>query len=444
MIPIPADKTWFADARFGLFIHWGAYSQYGRGEQVLFREHLDQAEYAHAACAWKPRFFDAAEWAEIARAAGCRYAVMTTRHHDGFCLWDSRRTNYTSAAQAAGRDFIAEYAEAFRRAGLRVGFYYSLADWRVPAYWEGQAHDPAGWAAFRDYVHAQVRELLTSYGKIDLLWFDGAWPHSALDWKSPELVEMMRALQPGILINNRLGLIPAEGDPARPHADGGMGVGESRQLGDFGTPEHHITADAGRLWESCQVTNWRLWGYTIGERWRPADLLLDMLVECASKGGNLLLNVGPDPDGRFPPQAVERLAEIGAWLETHGEAIYGSEAGEVCEFFTYGRQTRKGNHLYLVIRFWDGRPTLRLAGLATPVKRATLLTTGADLPFEQDGDALTLGNLPKAIPTPLYPVIRLECAAPPQPVPWAADRLWTGDPRRMTAWARRRGEGFNV
>ncbi len=435
---------WFNEARYGLFIHWGAYSQFGRGEQVLFREHLDQTNYARSACSWTPRFYDPSEWAEIARAGGFKYAVMTTRHHDGFCLWNTQTTNYSTAAQAAKRDMIAEYTRAFREAGLRVGLYYSLADWRIPAYWEGPEHDPSGWQAFQQYVHAQVRELMTLYGKIDEIWFDGAWPHSAMDWKSFELVDMIRSLQPEILINNRLGLIPTEGDPTRPHVDGGMGVGESRQLGDFGTPEHHITAESGRLWESCQVSTWRLWGYTIGERWRPADLLLDFLVEAASKGGNLLLNVGPDSEGRFPPEFIERTAQIGQWLETHGEAIFGSEAGEVCEFITRGRQTKKGNHLYLVIRFWDGRPTLRLAGLAIRVLRAVLLTTNSELDVEQVGDIVILSGLPKERPTPLFPVIRLECSEPPQASPWARDRLWSGDPRRMTSWAAARGGGFDA
>jgi alpha-L-fucosidase len=285
-------------------------------------------------------------------------------------------------------------------------------------------------------VHAQVKELLTNYGKIDVIWFDGAWPHSALDWRSLELVDMIRRLQPGILINNRLGLLPAEGDALRPHADGGLGVGESRQLGDFGTPEHHITADGDRIWESCQVTTWRLWGYTEGERWRPADVLLDMLVECASKGGNLLLNAGPDAQGEFPPQFVERAGEIGRWLATHGEAIYGSEAGEVCEFTTYGRQTKKDNNLYLIVRFWDGRGEIHLAGLETRVQRAVLLTTGQVLDFEQSADHLVLKGLPVERPSALFPVIRLECESRPAARPWAVDRLWNGDPARMTAWAR--------
>lgn len=438
---IPEKWRWFNDARFGLFIHWGVYSRYGRGEHVLFREHLDQREYAQQACSWQPKYFNAAAWADVAKRSGFRYAVLTTRHHDGFCLWDSKVTRYSTAAQAAGRDYVREYVEAFREAGLRVGLYYSLADWRIPAYWDGPAKDPQGWQAFQQYVHNQVEELLTQYGKIDVIWFDGAWPHDALTWKSPELVEKIRRWQPDILINNRLGLLPVEADPAHLHADGGAGAGESRTLGDFGTPEHNITAE-DRLWESCQVSTWRLWGYATGERWRPADLLLDMLVECASKGGNLLLNVGPNAEGEFPPQFVERTEAIGRWLDTHGEAIYGTEPGEVCEFITYGRQTLKGNNLYLILRFWDGKPVLRLAGLETRVREATLLTTGQPLQVEQTTDELFLSGLPQERPTELFPVIKLTCEGKPAARPWAVDRLWTGDPSRMTEWARARGTDF--
>jgi len=440
---IPAKWQWFSQDRFGLFIHWGAYSQYGRGEQVLFREHLDQAEYEQNACRWNPLHFDAAHWAKVAKQAGFRYAVMTTRHHDGYCLWNSKLTDYTSMQQAPKRDFIREYVEAFRAEGLRIGFYYSLADWRIPAYWEGPQHDPEGWEIFRSYVHGQVDELMTDYGEISLVWFDGAWPHSGLDWNSPALVARMRSLQPGILINNRLGLMPEEGDPSIPHADGGMGVGESRVLGDYGTPEHAITAEEGRLWESCQVSTWRLWGYTIGERWRSADLLLDMLVEAAGKGGNLLLNVGPKADGTLPPEFLERAEEIGKWMDVHEEAVRGSEPGEVCEFVSYGRQTRKGNTLYLIIRFWDERPTLHLAGLKSRVQTATLVTTGQELKVEQSDDHLYLHGLPRTRPTPLFPVIKLECNEPPQACDWAVDRLWCGDPRRMTPWAEKR-EGHSV
>lgn len=432
-IQVPEKWAWFPEARFGMFIHWGAYAQYERGEQVLFRENLDQREYATRACAWKPTNYDPKRWAEVAVQAGVKYAVLTTRHHDGFCLWDSQYTDYTAAAQAAGRDLVREYVDAFRAAGLRVGFYYSLADWRIPAYWDGPTRDPEGWATFRNYVHNQVRELLTNYGQIDVIWFDGDWPQNQAEWRSLELVDMIRSLQPDILINNRLGRAIAIGPDGRTLDHGGP-----RSLGDLGTPEHHITAE-DRLWESCQVSTWRLWGYTTGERWRPADLLLDMLVEAASKGGNLLLNVGPEADGQLPPEFIQRAREIGQWLEVHGEAIYGSEAGEVCEFITYGRQTKRGNNLYLIIRFWDGQPQLTLAGLATQVEAVTLLTTGQTLEFEKQGDKLTISGLPASRPTALFPVIRVRCVEPPQPADWAADRLWSGDPSRMTAWAAARG-----
>ena len=433
MPEIPSYREWFPQARFGLFIHWGPYAAYGRGEQVLFRENLDQRQYAERARRWNPRKFDPHAWASTAKGAGAKYAVFTSRHHDGYCNWDSRLTDYSSGSQAPRRDFVREYTEAFRDAGLRVGLYYSLADWRIPAYWQGPARDPEGWNAFRTYVHGQVAELLTNYGRIDVIWFDGPWPHSQDEWKSAELVELIRSLQPHILINDRLGSEPSGTAPS------GSGTGRARNLGDFGTPEHQIAAVPGRLWESCQVSTWRLWGYASGERWRPADLLLDMLVEATSKGGNLLINVGPDGDGQFPQEFNEKAVTIGRWLDAHGEAIYDTEGGDICEFITHGRQTCKGNNLYLIIRFWDGQGCLRLAGLDSRVRSSLLLTTGQELPYEQSTDHLIIRGLPREPPTDLFPVIRLECEGPPRPRPWAADRLWQGDPRRMAAWAAARG-----
>jgi len=437
---IPDYWRWFPEARLGMFIHWGPYAVYGRGEQVLFRERLDQHEYAQAACNWNPQHADPAAWVKTAKRMGMKYAVLTTRHHDGFCLWDSKLTDYTTACQAAKRDFVREYVDACRAEGLRVGLYYSLADWRIPAYWAGSARDPEGWETFRNYVHGQVRELLTNYGQVDEFWFDGAWPHSAVEWKSWDLVDMMRELQPHILINNRLGVVPKEvmaemGE----HADGGLGAGESKVLGDFGTPEHHITADATRIWESCNTMTWRLWGFTNGERWRGADQLLDMILDAAGKGGNMLLNVGPTADGEMPPEAIERAEAIGEWMDVHSEVVFNTEPGDVCEFVTYGRQMRSGNTLYLVIRFWDGRETLHLGGLAARVKRATLLTTGQELPFTQTEDDLYVHGLPKESPTKLFPVIKLECEGPLEARPWAVDRLWCGDSGRMTEWAAARG-----
>ncbi|WP_020620645.1 alpha-L-fucosidase [Paenibacillus daejeonensis] len=440
---IPDYWQWFTDSRYGLFIHWGPYAVYGRGEQVLFREHLDHQEYAEMACNWNPEHFDARLWARTAKAAGFKYACFTTRHHDGFCMWDSAYTDYSSARQAAGRDFVREYVEAFRAEGLRVGLYYSWIDWRLPAYFDGPQKDPQGWESVRNYLHNQVKELLTNYGRIDHFFFDGVWPRNADELGSVELLEEMRRLQPHILVNNRLGY-SEQHDGFR--ADGGVGAGDSDTLGDFGTPEHVIVPDDRRLWESCQVTTWRLWSHSIGERWRPADVLLDMLVDCVQKGGgptggggNLLLNVGPMADGQLPPEFVERAMQIGRWLEVHGEAVYGTDGGSVTEFITRGWQTTRENHLYLIIRFWDGRPQLRLADLVTPVEAVTLLTTGQELSFRQDGEVLYIDGLPVESPTSLFPVIRITCKDRPAANQWGRERLWEGDPSRIAQWAKVRG-----
>ena len=421
-LSIPDYWRWFTEDRYGLFIHWGPYAAYGRGEQVMFREHLDPCEYVANACDWNPQHYDPALWAETAKRAGYKYACLTTRHHDGFCLWDTATTDYSSAAQAPKRDFVGEFVAAFRAAGLRVGLYYSLLDWRIPAYFDGPENDPAGWAVMRDYIHVQVEELLTNYGTIDYFWFDGIWPRTAEDLQADALVQRMRALQPGVLINNRLG---------------------SKESGDVGTPEHHITVE-DRLWESCQVSTWRLWGYTTGERWRPADKLLDMLCESVSKGGNLLLNVGPQADGQLPPEFVERALAIGQWLDVHGEAVYSAGGGDVTEFITRGWQTTRGNALYLIFRFWDGLPTLRLADLLTPVQRVELLTTGQELAFEQKGEELFIHGLPMIPPTSLFPVIKITCDGPPRATQWGRERLWQGDPTRVAEWAYQRGTSVFV
>jgi alpha-L-fucosidase len=259
--------------------------------------------------------------------------------------------------------------------------------------------------------------------------------------QSAELVNKIRTLQPDILINNRLGRSSsADGQ----QVDGGEGAGGSRTLGDYGTPEHHATPEKQRLWESCQVSYWRFWGWTPGERWRGADQLLDSLCDCAQKGGNLLINVGPDPEGRIPAEFRERAGAIGEWLHTHAEAVFQTDGGDLTEFITRGYQTLRGNDLYLIIRFWDGAEEMRLPDLPSPLESATLLTTGQDLSFTQKDDVITLKDLPAASPTPLFPVIRLRFCERPQTTQWGHERLWDGDPQRVADWGRSRGEGPNV
>lgn len=441
----PSSHRWFPEARYGLFLHWGPYAQYARGEQVLIREMIDQRAYAARACAWNPQKFDASQWAQAAVAGGFRYAVLTTRHHDGFCLWDTATTDYSSARQAPRRDFVREYVDAFRAAGLRVGLYYSWNDFRIPSLYAGPERDPAGWAAMRDYAHAQVEELLTRYGTIDQFWFDGAWPRHALDWDSSGLVEKMRRWQPGIMINNRLGAMP-DATGAIP-TDDEHNVHEVADRGDFGTPEHHITADPSRLWESCQVTTWRLWSHTTGDRWRAADQWLDMLTDASCKGGNLLLNVGPMADGQLPPEFLASNREVGAWLRVHGEAVYGGDLTP-CDVFEStllgGRQVRRGNTLYVICRFWHGGNEIRLAGLDANITRATLIGSDAMLTATRDAHGVTLHGVPASAPTPLFPVLKLECAEEPRALPTYVPGMWFGDPMRFHGWASARGSGFGA
>ncbi len=379
---------WFVEARFGMFIHWGLYAIPARGEWVMYLERIPRSEYAKLVEKFRPDRFDADEWAEMARLAGMRYMVFTSRHHDGFSLFDSHHSDFTSAT-AVGRDFVAEYAEACRRQGLKVGLYYSLLDWRWPAYWRGPKRDPEGWSKLLEYVHGQVEELMSNYGRIDVLWYDGAWPYTAEDWRSKELNEKVRKLQPHILINNRSGLPE-----------------------DFDTPEQHVPwwKKMEKPWETCMTMN-DSWGYHEADRnWKSVRQLIATLVQTVSLGGNLLLNVGPRANGSFPPEAVERLAEIGRWMRENGESIYG--AGP-CPFTTsVGSFTAKGSKAYVHVLRWPGK-VITVAGVGNTVSSAYFLATGEEVRFRQEGDRVFLENLPAVAPDPYDTVIVLELDSEP-------------------------------
>lgn len=429
---IPEYFEWFPKSRFGAFIHWGPYSLTGRGEQALFRDHMDLEEYQKMACGWNPKNYDARRWARAFKNAGMKYACLTTRHHDGYCLWDTATTNYSSMQKAPGRDFVREFCDAMREEGLRVGLYYSWCDWRVPAYYDGPEKDPDGWADMKNYIHAQVEELCTKYGRIDYFFFDGVWPRCAEDLGTTELVKKMRTWQPEILINNRLGYVT---DPKQLLAHGG-----GNDEGDFGTPERLITPE-DRLWESNQVSYWRWWGFHSGERWKTAAEILDRMCTCFTSGGNMLLNVGPDPDGNLPGEYLEILEKIGRWLRLYGEAVYDISGGNLTEALTYGYQSIKGNELYLILRFWDGRKNFRFPDLVSEVEKVTLLGEHArSLEFTKKGDVLEI-SLPAQPPEEeLFSVIRITCKGRPETNYWGSQRLWEGDPERISAWNRDRWE----
>ena len=386
--------AWWHEAKFGMFIHWGLYAIPSRGEWVMYLERIPRGEYAKLAERFRPERFDADEWVGVAKSAGMKYMVLTTRHHDGFSLFDSEVSDFTSVRTAAGRDLVAEYVGACRRAGMRVGFYYSLLDWRWDAYWKGPKKDPEGWAKFLSYVHRQVEELCTKYGKIDVLWYDGAWPYAAEDWRSEELNAMVRRLQPNVLVNNR-SLVP----------------------GDFETPEQHIPwwGPPNKPWEACMTMN-DSWGYFEADRnWKSPRQLIQTLVSCVSLGGNLLLNVGPREDGSFPPEALERLEDLGRWMRANGESIYG--AGRCPFTTTVGNLTSKGNIAYVHAFRWP-RDGICVAGVGNHVSSAYILSTREELKVFREGDRVFLRGLPRLAPDPYDTVIAMELDGIPKEAPF--------------------------
>jgi len=388
---------WFNEARFGMFIHWGLYAIPGRGEWVMYVERIPKEEYALLARKFVPKKFNASEWVRLAKEAGMKYIVLTTRHHDGFCLFDSAVSDFTSVKTAAKRDFVKEYVEACRKEGMRIGFYYSLLDWRFPGYFEGPEKNPGSFEAMVKQAHEQVRELLTNYGKIDILWFDGGWIPGIEDivksWRSEELIAMVRKLQPDIIINNRSGL-----------------------PGDFDTPEQHVTASQpGRCWESCMTIGDSCgWGYIKNNpNMKTVAQLIQYLVSAAAGEGNYLLNVGPRPDGTIQPEFVQRLKAIGKWMKANGESIYGSQR---CAFGggMIGITTAKGNTAYLHVFRWPGEQAC-IAGVKNKVLSARILATGKKAKVEQTQNGrVFIKDLPENPPDPYDTVIALELDGKPE------------------------------
>ena len=389
--------AWWHEARFGMFVHWGLYARLGRHEWVMNRERIPVEEYERLADTWKPKERPAREWARLAREAGMKYLVMTTKHHEGFCLWDTAQTDYNAAKRGPGRDLVREFVDACREQGLRIGFYYSLMDWHHP---DGArcAREAKARRRFLDFTQGCVRELMSNYGTIDILWYDVAWPLKTPErWESARMNAMVRRLQPGIIINDR-----------------------SLLSEDFGTPEERITAEpAGRAWEACMTFNGS-WGYfpsAPDSDWKSSRDVVDMLQKVSAGGGNLLLNIGPAPDGSVPRQAVQRLAPVGRWLARHGEAVYGAvdRVEGRLEWLTHGAWTLKGTTAY----YWTGRwvgSEIAVGGFQTKARRVVLLDTGRELPFTQTKDRLLVTGLPDRSPDRILgiAVLRIEFAVPPR------------------------------
>ncbi len=399
-----------------MFIHWGLYALPARHEWVKNREQLTDAHYQRYFDHFYPDLFEPREWGRTAREAGMRYFVITTKHHDGFCLFDSDLTDYKVTNTPWGRDLVGPLVEAFRAEGLRVGFYHSLIDWHHPDFPVDGLHPrrddeefKAGAAGrdvrrYSEYLHGQVRELLTRYGQVDYLFFDFSYPQRTWggkggeDWRSEELLALVRELQPSAIVNDRLG-IP----------------------GDFVTPEQYQPVAPMRrdgrpvLWEACQTLNGS-WGYDRDNlQYKTADMVIRMLVDGVAKAGNLLLNVGPTGRGQLDPWAVDVLDDVGEWLRLHDRSIYGCGASEHtpppdC------RYTQRGDRLYVHLFAWPFRH-LHLAGLADRVEYAQLLNDASEIRTRVIGPGgqaqnTRMGGLPEGTLT-----LDLPTVAPPVSVP---------------------------
>lgn len=413
---------WWREARFGMFIHWGVYAvpagrwegQVGGGEWIMEHRHIPVSRYEPLAEQFTASEYDPKEWARIAREAGMKYIVITSKHHDGFALWDSKLSDWDVMRTPQKKDLLAPLAKATRDEGLRFGLYHSIMDWHHPDYtprrqWNDTAKAEPDFDRFREYLHGQVEEIITNY-QPDILWFDGEWEGTWTHEYGKELQDHVRKLKPDIIINNRVG-------KAR---EGMAGLDKEglEKLGDFGTPEQEIpsTGLEGVDWESCMTMN-GTWGYMVDDvNWKSSRTLIRNLIECASKGGNYLLNVGPTAEGKIPDASVQRLRQIGKWMNANGEAIYGTTAGPF-KRLPWGRATRKGDVIYLHVFDWPADGMLHVP-IRNVVAKAWLLDDEENpLVVTDAGERGAIVNVPRTMPNEDATVIAVQIEGEPEALP---------------------------
>ena len=425
-----ARMKWWRNARFGLFVHWGLYAvpagEYrgkavpGIGEWIMASADIPREEYEKFAREFNPVKYDPDEWVRTAKDAGMGYIVITSKHHDGFCLWDTKATDYNVVkATPYGKDLLKPLSEACKRAGLKFCVYYSILDWHHPAQYldpdartKGKPRDayakdrihPDRKAEYVDYMKTQLKELITNDDPA-VLWFDGEWQDWWTEEDARDLYRYLKALKPDLIINNRIG----KGREGMQGLSKGPGY-----TGDFGTPEQQIPATGlpGVDWESCMTMN-DTWGYkSADEHWKSSATLIRDLVDIASKGGNFLLNVGPTPDGLIPKASVERLHDIGAWMKANGEATHGTTASP---FPTpaWGRYTKADGRLYAHVFDWPKDGRLEVPPVRNKVAKAYLLAQRDEpLRVEQTEKSAVVVRLPETAPDPVASVVVLEFEGP--------------------------------
>ena len=409
--------AWWREGRFGMFIHWGLYAipagQWqgkdvpGIGEWIMHSGQIPVEEYEPLAGQFNPVKFDAKEWVSIAKNAGMKYIVITSKHHDGFCLFDSKLTDYdVMDASPFKRDIMKELSEECKRQGLRMCWYHSIMDWHHPDYlprrpWEKRSAEGADYERYvNKYLKGQIKELLTNYGPIGIMWFDGEWEKTWDHEHGLELYDYVRSLQKDILVNNRV-------DKGRQGMEGL--TKEGGYAGDYGTPEQEIpsTGLAGVDWESCMTMN-DTWGFKkTDHNWKSSETMIRMLADTASKGGNFLLNVGPTAEGLIPAESVERLAKIGEWLKVNSESIYGTTASPFKEL-GWGRCTSRAGKLYLHVFEWPTDGKLKVPGLMNKVQKAYLLADkGQELAVTQSESEMVI-SVPTEAPDGIDTVVVME------------------------------------
>ena len=388
----------FTELQYGMFIHFGLYSKMARGEWAMNRERIAPAEMEKFARTFQPDHFDADELCQLAVDGGMHYLVFTTMHHDGFRMYDTALSEFNSM-KYCGRNFVKEIVDSARKHGLKIALYHSLNNWHDQPDAVRALEDPKAYQVFIENTFARLKELVTIFKPIDVLWYDGWWPFNSEGWQAKRMNAELRAIQPGLLFNGRNGL-----------------------PGDFGTPEQHLTAPSPwRPWEACVTLN-NHWGFHAADQnWKRPVEVINMLLTTGAGHGNLLLNIGPRGDGTIPEDSVRIVRTVGQWLREGGrEAITNCDRfkfsptvpqpGDRGDWDPHGRMTVSGNNLFYVLEYMPG-DTLTIAGFQARVLKATACAGTVDLGFSQDGEILHI-QLPESLRDKTAPVIKLECDRP--------------------------------